>query len=147
MSVNYIPKGYHSVTPYLLTKDVNRLIEFLQTAFSAALIECVRDQNNHITHAEVKIGDSIVMMGAKADTPPSASMLYLYIEDVDSVYRKAIQAGARSLKEPEDQFYGDRNAGIQDPCGNQWWIATHIEDLSKEEIDKRAQAFYARQAS
>jgi uncharacterized glyoxalase superfamily protein PhnB len=92
-----------------------------------------------VAHAEARIGDSMVMMGdAHGDQEPLTSGLYLYVEDVDRVYTKAIEAGATSIREPADQFYGDRNAGVIGPCGNHWWIATHVEDLTEEEIARRA---------
>ena len=95
-----------------------------------------------IMHAEVRIGDSLVMMGEPmGDGQPLFGSLYLYVHDVDAVYKRALQAGATSTSEPADQFYGDRSAGIKDPVGNQWWIATHKEDLPPEEIARRAAAF------
>jgi PhnB protein len=90
-------------------------------------------------HAEVFIGDSAVMMGEPVgETPALPGSLYLYVEDTDSTYRRAIDAGATSLMEPANQFYGDRNAGIKDPSGNMWWIATHVEDVTPEEMARRA---------
>ena len=143
MSVKPKPKGYHTVTPYLLAEDADKLIDFLKAAFGASSTECVRDKEGRTMHGEVKIGDSIVMVGGKKKDPTSMAMLYLYVEDTDAVYQQALAAGGVSLMEPTDQFYGDRNAGIQDPDGNKWWIATHIEDVSAEELDKRAQAYHA----
>ncbi len=95
-----------------------------------------------VRHGEVRIGDSIVMVGeASAQHKPMPTTLYLYVTDTDATYRRAIQAGATSLTEPADQFYGDRNAGVEDPCGNQWWIATHVEDVAPEEMKRRSEAF------
>ena len=92
-------------------------------------------------HAEVRIGDSVVMMGeAGPENKPTSSMIYLYVSDADAVYRRALQAGATPVREPADQFYGDRNAGVKDPAGNQWWMATRKEDVSPEELAKRAKA-------
>jgi len=139
MSVKYIPDGYHTITPYLITTDVSRLINFLKSAFGARELERTVNDAGRIMHALVKIGDSPVMMGEAIEGFPSVSTsLYLYFPDTDYVYKRAIQAGGISLMEPADQFYGDRNAGVQDPSGNKWWIATHIEDVSKEELEKRA---------
>ena len=95
-----------------------------------------------IMHAEVRIGDSRVMMGEPMGScQPMFGSLYLYVHDVDAVYKRALQAGATSTSEPADQFYGDRSASIKDPVGNQWWIATHKEDVPPEEIARRAKAF------
>lgn len=92
-------------------------------------------------HAELRIGDSIVMLGDVAgEFKPMRSTIHLYVNDADTVYRRALQAGATSVREPADQFYGDRNAGVEDPCGNFWWIATHKEDVSPEELERRAAA-------
>ncbi len=91
-------------------------------------------------HAEVKIGDSIVMMGEGADSKNFPGMLHLYMEDVDAVYQRAIQAGAKSLREPADQPYGDRSGGVEDAFGNQWWISTHVEDVSSDELERRMKA-------
>jgi PhnB protein len=91
-----------------------------------------------VMHAEIQIGNSRVMLGeAKGEHKPSQSMLYLYVEDTDAMYKRAMQAGGISIMEPTNQFYGDRNAGVKDHCDNQWWIATHVEDVSAEEMEKR----------
>jgi len=139
MAVKPIPEGHHSVTPYLLVDDVGRLIDFLTRAFQAVETLRMPRPDGKIGHAEMKIGDSMVMMGQpQGQGKPMPSTLYLYVEDTDAVYRRALAAGAISIAEPTDQFYGDRNAGVQDPCGNLWWIATHIEDVSPEEVARRA---------
>jgi len=141
MSVNPIPDGYHSVTPYLTVQGVAKLIDFLKQAFAAQEIERMTRPDGAIGHAEVKIGDSIVMMGeAGGERKPMPGAIYLYVNDTDATYKRALQAGAVSTMEPMDQFYGDRSAGVKDPSGNQWWIATHKEDFSREELAKRAQA-------
>lgn len=136
--VKAIPEGYHTITPYLVADDADKLIEFLKNAFNADINECMRGGDGKICHAELKIGDSKLMVGGKPGQPMSSAMLYLYVEDTDALYHQAIAAGGKSILEPMDQFYGDRNSGVQDPCGNQWWIATHVEDLSIEELEKRA---------
>lgn len=139
MAVKPIPEGHHSVTPYLLVDDVARLIDFLTRAFQAVETLRMPRPDGKIGHAEMKIGDSMVMMGQpQGQGKPTPSTLYLYVQDTDAVYRRALAAGATSITEPTDQFYGDRNAGVQDPCGNLWWIATHIEDVSPEELARRA---------
>jgi PhnB protein len=139
MAVKPIPEGYHSITPYLVVDDVARLIDFLKQAFGAVEIHRMQRPDGLVGHAEVKIGDSMLMMGeAQGEWKPMPCALYLYVQNADAVYRQALTAGATSIMEPADQFYGDRHGGVKDPCGNQWWIATHIEDVSAEEIARRA---------
>ncbi|HEY2387983.1 MAG TPA: VOC family protein [Candidatus Binatia bacterium] len=141
MVVRAIPEGYHSVTPYLIGPDVAGLVAFFTAAFGATETERVADRDGTVRHAEVRIGDSRVMMGEPSgDYAPMPVMLQLYVEDVDAVYARAMGAGATSIEEPADQFYGDRRGGVRDPNGNQWWIATRKEDLSHEEIVRRAAA-------
>ena len=145
MAVKPVPHGYHCVTPYLAVQGALRLIDFVKQAFDAQEIEHMNRPDGTIAHAEVRIGDSMVMI-ADAAPPwkPMPTGLYLYVNDTDATYQRAMQAGATSLMEPADQFYGDRNAGVEDPCGNYWWIATHKEDLSPEELARRAQANLAK---
>jgi uncharacterized glyoxalase superfamily protein PhnB len=142
MAVSPIPKGYHSVTPYLVVPGVGKLIDFLKQAFGAVVTEGpMHRPDGGIAHAEVKIGDSIVMMGEPMGPQKAMpSTLYLYLDNVDAAYKAALQAGATSLQVPTDQFYGDRNAGVQDPAGNFWWLATHKEDVPPAEMAKRAEA-------
>ena len=141
MAVKPVPDGYHTVTPYLTVPGVAKLIEFVQRAFDAVEVhECMKRPDGTIMHAEVKIGDSMVMMGEPMGCPPSPAALYLYVPDTDAIYRRALAAGATSLMEPADQFYGDRNAGVRDPAGNHWWIATHKEDVPPAELARRAVA-------
>jgi len=140
-TVKPIPDGYHTITPYLTVMGVAKLIEFIKQAFDATVMECMMRADGTVQHAQAKIGDSIIMMGeAQGEWQPRPSTLYLYVSDVDATYRRAIQAGATSLREPANHFYGDRSGGVQDTSGNQWWIATHIEDVSREEMARRAQA-------
>lgn len=136
-----VPDGYHTVTPYLVVEGVPRLIDFLKSAFDAVETELVPGPDGKIGHAEVRIGDSVVMMGeASGEWKPMPAMIYLYLSDADASYKRALDAGATSLMEPADQFYGDRNAGVKDPCGNQWWVATRKENVSPEELKRRAEA-------
>ena len=115
MAVKPIPDGYHSVTPYLSVPGVGKLLDFLQQAFEAQELHRMPRPNGTIMHAEVRIGDSRVMMGEPmGDAQPMFGSLYLYVHDVDAVYKRALQAGATSTSEPADQFYGDRSAGIKD---------------------------------
>lgn len=136
-----MPEGYHTVTPYLLVRGADRLIDFLQQVFDAEETERMQRPDGSIMHAEVRIGDSVVMLGeATGDHERMPAMLHVYLEDTDAAYRRALAAGATSLQEPEDQFYGDRTGGVQDAFGNQWWLATHVEDVSPEEMQRRAAA-------
>jgi len=141
MAVKPIPDGFHSVTPYLLVSGVPRLIDFLKQAFDAEVTECMAMPDGTVMHAQVKIGDSIIMMSdPRGACEPTPASLYLYVPDTDAVYAKALEAGATSVMEPADQFYGDRNSGVKDPVDNTWWIATHIEDVPPDELRKRAEA-------
>jgi PhnB protein len=141
MAVKPIPNGYHSVTPYLAVQGVEQLIDFLTKTFDARELLRLRRADGATAHAEYKIGDSIVMMGEPMETGKARpATLYVYVTDVDATYRRAVQAGGNSLSEPTDMFYGDRSATVTDPCGNDWWIATHKEDVSPDEMARRAQA-------
>jgi uncharacterized glyoxalase superfamily protein PhnB len=141
MPVKPIPDGYHTITPYLTVADAAAQVEFVKQAFNATVKELIESKEGGVSHAEVVIGDSIIMVG-QANDPAQArpGMLYLYVEDTDALYLQALSAGATSLMEPANQFYGDRNAGVSDPNGNQWWIATHVEDVAPEELQRRAAA-------
>jgi uncharacterized glyoxalase superfamily protein PhnB len=137
--VKPIPDGYHTVTPYLTVQGAAKLIEFLGQAFDAAITERIDRPDGTIGHAEVRIGDSLVMIAeAGGKWSPMPTGLYLYVADTDATYERALKAGATSVMEPANQFYGDRNAGVQDASGNYWWIATRVENLSAEELHKRA---------
>ncbi len=147
MAVKPIPEGYHSVTPCLVVRGADRVIEFLKQAFGAQEIDRFAAPDGRIMHAEVKIGDSMIMLGeASEQFPAQPAALCLYVPDTDVVYRRALEAGARSLREPADQFYGDRSAGVADPSGNSWWIATHVEDVSREEMERRAKERFGQAA-
>ena len=144
MAVKAIPDGYHSVTPYLVVPGVAQLLDFLKQAFAAQEVHSsMMRPDGTIMHAEVRVGYSVVMMGEPmGEFTPRPGSLYVYVSDTDAVYKRALHAGATSLTEPADQFYGDRNAGVQDPVGNRWWMATHQEDVSPEELAKRAAALH-----
>jgi PhnB protein len=136
-----IPEGYHTVTPYLTVDDARKLIEFLKAAFDAKVPELLTDEEGNPRHAEAQIGDSRVMIGqARGEWKARPSTIYLYVDETDETYRRALAAGAKSLMEPADQFYGDRNAGVEDALGNWWWIATRLEDVSVEELQRRMAA-------
>jgi PhnB protein len=114
------------------------LTVILKQAFEAVEIRFTLHPEGSIMNAEVRIGDSVVMVSeARGEFKPMPSSIYLYVENTDATYKRALQAGGTSMMEPEDQFYGDRNAGVKDPTGNHWWIATHQEDVSPEEMEKR----------
>ena len=142
MAANPIPKGFHTVTPYLVVSGISKVIDFLKQAFEAVVTEGPMTRpDGTVMHAEVKIGDSMLMMGEPMGPwKAMPCVLYVYVSDVDAVYKKALQAGTKSLQEPANQFYGDRNAGVEDPGGNLWWIAMRKEDVPPEEMAKRAQA-------
>jgi len=138
-SVRAIPKGYHTVTPYLMSDNATELIEFLKNGFDGKVTFLTKTDDNRIMHATVMIGDSTIMISDTMEgTEANKMMLYLYLDDVDAVYKKAIQAKGTSVHEPSDEFYGDRAAAVKDNSGNVWWIATHVEDVSEEELQKRS---------
>lgn len=138
MAVKPIPEGFHTVTPYLLVRDAAKLIDFAKKAFDAR--EVFREtMGEGLVHANLLIGDSMVMIGdAPERVEPMPCMLYLYVKDADAAYKKAVAAGAVSVSEPRDEFYGDRSGGVKDAFGNQWWLATHVEDVSPSELAARA---------
>ncbi|HMG36302.1 MAG TPA: VOC family protein [Blastocatellia bacterium] len=141
--VKHIPDGYQSVIPYLTVDGAAKLIEFLKQTFGATETEVLPAPDNKIGHAEVRIGDSVIMMGdagGERKPEPTQAMIYVYVENADDAYKRALAAGATSVMEPADQFYGDRNAGVRDQWGNLWWIATHVEDVTPEELKKRVAA-------
>jgi thioredoxin-dependent peroxiredoxin len=150
--VKPIPEGYHSVTAYLITKNAASAIEFYKTAFGAVELFRMDQPDGRVGHAEIKIGDSPIML---ADEFPemnhvspqtlggSPVSLMIYVEDVDTVFNRAIGAGASEQKPVQDQFYGDRSGSLIDPFGHIWHIATHTEDVSPEELEKRAKSAHA----
>ena len=144
MAVKSIPEGYHSVTPYLVVRGAEQTIDFLKKAFGAKVaFDPMKRPDGTILHTEVEIADSPVMIAEASDEhPPMPCMLYLYVADVDATYRQALAAGGTKMKEPEDQFFGDRTAGVKDPSGNHWEIATRKEDVTPQEIKKRAEQMF-----
>jgi PhnB protein len=147
--VKPIPQGYHTATPYLIVNDGARAIEFYKKAFGATELFRMAGPDGKIGHAEIKIGDSPIML---ADEVPamghrsphslggSPVSILLYVEDVDAVFEQAVAAGAKVARPVADQFYGDRTGGVTDPFGHAWHIATHKEDVSSEELQRRAAA-------
>jgi PhnB protein len=140
MAVKAIPDGYHSVTPALAVKGAAELIDFAKEAFGAEEAFRMPAPNGGIMHAEIRIGDSAVMVNDAMSQAPTVSSLFLYVTDVDHVYQRAIKAGAISLSAPLNMFWGDRMAQVKDQFGNQWSLATHVEDVSPQELEKRAAA-------
>ena len=135
--VNPIPDGYPRFIPFLIVNDAPKLIDFLTEVLGAQETDRVTMPDGKVAHAEVKLGDSMIMISETSDEyPPNPTMIHVYVEDVDAVYKKAMDAGAESLKQPGDQFYGDRSCMVKDASGNSWGIATHIKDLTPEEIEK-----------
>lgn len=144
-----IPDGYHNATPYLVVDNAAAAIEFYKTAFGAKELMRMPKPNGKIGHAEIKIGDSTIML---ADETPEAGArsprtiggspvsILLYVDDVDATFGKAVKAGAKVQRPLANQFYGDRTGDIQDPFGHVWHVATHVEDVSPEELKKRAAA-------
>jgi uncharacterized glyoxalase superfamily protein PhnB len=144
MAVKPRPAGYHSVTPYLIVRGARDVIAFLERALGAVPLGPPMDgPDGTVAHAEVRIGDSPVMLSdATAEYPAMPALLYVYVdEEVDVVYQRALLAGATSVREPADQFYGDRSATVRDAAGNLWSIANHVEDVSPEELERRAAAY------
>ena len=142
MVVKPIPDRYHSAQPYLLVDDASRLMEFMKATFGAEDLGTMPTPEGKIGHAEMQIGDTIVMLAdastAEGVSGPMPSTVVTYVEDCDETYRRALEAGGKSIREPRDMFYGDRSAGVVDPVGNHWWIHTHVEDVSEEEMMRRA---------
>ena len=148
--VKPIPEGYHSITPYLVIKGADRAIEYYKKAFGATEIMRMEGPDGKVGHAELKIGDSIFMLGEempqtgyRAPQGGSPVGLMLYVNDVDHVFKQAVAAGGRVDKEIKDQFWGDRNGSVYDPFGHLWTVATHIEDVSEDEMKRRMAKFMA----
>ena len=136
--VKPVPDGYHTVTPSFTCQGAERLMKFLVEAFDARVERRLRRADGSVGHAEMRVGDSVVMLAeATPEWPAMPSSIYLYVADADRVYARALTAGGKSIMEVSDMFYGDRHGGVLDPCGNTWWIATRIEDLTDEEIERR----------
>ena len=147
--VKPIPDGYNGVTPYLIVDGAARAIEFYKQAFGATETFRMERPDGRVGHAEIKIGDSHVMladehpeMGARGPQSIGGSpiSLVLYVEDVDATVNRAVEAGAKLTRPVANQFYGDRTGGVEDPFGHAWYVATHVEDVAPEEMQKRAAA-------
>lgn len=153
MTVKPVPEGYRSLTPYLIVKGAARAIEFYVRAFGAVELMRMPQPDGRIGHAELRIGDSVVMLADEAPEVDARSpetiggspvTLMLYVEDVDATVARAVAAGARITRPVANQFYGDRNGGVRDPFGHVWFVATHVEDVPPEEMERRRAAQEAR---
>jgi PhnB protein len=151
-----IPEGYHTLTPYLAVENADQAIDFYKHAFGAKELGRMEGPGGLIAHAELEIGDSRVMLsdpmpGATVKPPKdvggTSASIFMYVEDVDAVVKQAVEAGATVTMEVADQFWGDRFGSVSDPFGHIWSIATHVEDLTPEEIDKRGKAAMAAMSS
>lgn len=145
-NVSPVPDGFHTVTPYLVADDAKRVIAFMQKAFNAEFDHRpTRRPDGKLMHATLRVGDTRVMIGNASERAKAMqAMLYVYVPNVDEVYAAAIEAGGTSIMAPTDMFYGDRSGGVTDPGGNQWYIATHIEDVSEAELHKRTNEMFAK---
>ena len=150
MAIKAVPDGYHSVTPYLIVKGGAEAIEFYKRAFGATELMRMDGPDGHVGHAELKIGDSIIML---ADEQPGMGYrspqtlggagvsLMVYVERVDETFKSGLAAGAKELQPIRNQFYGDRSGTLQDPFGHVWTVSTHVEDVSPEEMRRRSEEF------
>ena len=149
MATNPVPDGYRTATPYLIVKGAAEAIDFYKRAFGATEMLRMADPQGRVGHAEIKIGDSVIML---ADEHPamgyrgprslggSSVSILLYLEDVDAVFERAVKAGAKARRPVANQFYGDRSGTLEDPFGHMWTVATHVEDVPPEEMKRRAEA-------
>jgi PhnB protein len=151
MTVKAIPDGYHSVTPYLSIRGAAQALEFYQRAFNATEVFRLVAPSGEIGHAEIRIGDSAIMLADPCEEGSfrhpqslggSSVGLHLYVEDVDALFAQAVAAGAKTIRAVQDQFYGDRTGTLEDPFGHVWFLATHKEELTPEEINQRAEALF-----
>jgi PhnB protein len=152
MAANPIPEGYHSLTPYLAVEDASRAIEFYKDAFGAEEVIRMPGPDGSVAHAELQIGDSKLMLSDPFPQsnvrPPSerggpTASIFMYVNDADATFEQAQKAGATVVAELEDMFWGDRFGSLADPFGHVWSVATHVEDLSEEEIAERSKAAMA----
>lgn len=150
--VKPIPDGYHTVTPYLIVRNADRAIDFYKRAFGARELMRMAGPDGKVRHAELRIGDSIVFLSDEVPemghrSPESlggaSGSIFLYVKDVDAAFKRAVAAGARVVSPLADMFWGDRYGQVADPFGHEWGLATHKEDLTPEEIGRRAKAALA----
>lgn len=149
---NPVPEGFHSVTAHMILSDARAAIDFYKKAFGAEELFAMPGPDGGVMHAEIKIGDSIIMIGSEHPGCPQKSPkslngttvnIHLYVEDVDAAFKKAVDAGATPAMPPADMFWGDRYGAVADPFGHAWALATHVEDVPPAEMPKRAQEFFA----
>ena len=150
MAVKAIPDGYHTVTPYLFIKGAGAAIEYYKKAFGATEVVRMGGPDGKVGHAEIRIGDSFIMLAdefpdMKALSPQTIGgtpmLILLYVDDVDTVFKRAIDAGGKELQPLEDKFYGDRSGTLLDPFGHMWSVSTHKEDVPPEEMKRREEAY------
>lgn len=154
MSVKAVPQGFHSLTPSIVCKNATKAIEFYKEVFHAKEKERMAGPGGLIMHAEILIGNSVLMLcdeipGMASAPPPgnNSFSLFVYLENVDATFQRAVQAGSKVEMPLENQFWGDRYGKVRDPFGHVWGLAQHIEDVSPEEMQHRAEAFFAQQKS
>ena len=155
MAVKPIPEGQHTITPYLGIKDAGKAIDFYKAAFGAVEMFRLESPDGRVGHAELKIGDSSIMLADPCDMEGglvssqslagAAIGLHLYVDDVDARFAQALKAGATQIRAVENQFYGDRSGTLKDPFGNLWFVSSHVEDVSVEEIRARAAKLFGGQ--
>jgi PhnB protein len=147
------PQGYHTLTPYMTVRNASAAIDFYRKAFGAEKVLRLDMPDGSVAHAEIRIGDSVVMLseeseawGTKSPLTLGGSPMFLmaYVADVDAAFRRALAAGATEVRPVADQFYGDRSGTLKDPYGHQWTLATHIEDVSEAEAQRRMEAAFAK---
>lgn len=155
MPVKAIPEGFHTATPYLVVKDAAKAIDYYKKVLGAQEIMRMPMPDGTIGHAEIRIGDSVIMLGEESERNVSKSPqtlggtsggVMLYLENVDATFKQAVDAGSKTVMPPMDMFWGDRYGQFIDPFGQVWSVATHKEDVTPAEMDRRAQAFYAQMA-
>jgi uncharacterized glyoxalase superfamily protein PhnB len=142
-SVKPIRDGFHTITPYFFVRDIMRLIDFLTAAFDAVVIAQMKRPDGSVAHVEMRIGDSMLMAGEPmGDIAATAASIYLYVSDCDAVHAAALRAGGIAVAPVRTMPSGERYAGVADPCGNLWWIATHVEDVAPAEQERRWAEFF-----
>lgn len=138
MSVNPVPEGLQTITPYYIVEDAAAFVDFTVRAFGATVNEKVLQPDGTVGHADCTIGDSRILVGQAENYHPKVNMLVcLYDADCDALFARAVDAGAEVVQPMEDKFYGDRQGGVKDPFGNYWWIGAHVEDVSAAELARR----------
>jgi PhnB protein len=150
-----VPEGYHTLTPYLAVADATEAIEFYQRAFGAKERSRMPGPDGKIAHAELQIGDAVLMLSdpfPQSSTKPPKELggtscsIFVYVDNIDELFQQAIDAGATSTMDPDDMFWGDRFGSLMDPFGHSWSIATHVEDVPPEELEKRSREWSAQMA-